>query len=211
MTIALLDLLSFIIAHDEIHAKWLNTLSYLENCGARKIAKCEHPTLVKETLLKHAAEEFRHAYYLKKQINRVSNQSYNSYIPSEILGGFRSLHYLNQLDVKTSVYLTKEANVSKTQLKEASYILVTYAIEKRADKLYPLYDQLLRQSGSKVTVKSIVLEEKGHLKEMEEELGSLLNGRQHAHAVCQLEEYLYEQWFYALQRELQPIRPSLKK
>ena len=54
-----------------LHGLWLNTLSYLENCGARMIAACEHPTLVKEEMLKHAAEEFRHAFYLKKQLARI--------------------------------------------------------------------------------------------------------------------------------------------
>ena len=49
------QLIITIIAAPELHAKWLNTLSYLENCGARKIAACEHPTLVKEEMLKHAA------------------------------------------------------------------------------------------------------------------------------------------------------------
>lgn len=66
------QLLNTIIASDELHAKWLNTLSFLENCGARKIAACEHPTLVKEEMLKHAAEEFRHALHLKRQIGRIS-------------------------------------------------------------------------------------------------------------------------------------------
>ena len=41
------SILNRIVASNELHAKWLNTLSYLENCGARKIAACEHPTLVK--------------------------------------------------------------------------------------------------------------------------------------------------------------------
>jgi hypothetical protein len=42
----------------------------MENAGARKISKCEHPTLVTQIQLKHAAEEHRHAYYLKKQIGK---------------------------------------------------------------------------------------------------------------------------------------------
>jgi hypothetical protein len=33
-------ILNVIVACNELHAKWLNTLSYLENCGARKIAAC---------------------------------------------------------------------------------------------------------------------------------------------------------------------------
>ena len=39
------NILPHLIAAPSLHAKWLNTLSYLENCGARKIAACEHPTL----------------------------------------------------------------------------------------------------------------------------------------------------------------------
>ena len=67
------SLLRLVIAHPDLHAKWLNTLSFLENCGARKIAMCEHKTLVKEEMLKHAAEEFRHAHDLKKQLLKILN------------------------------------------------------------------------------------------------------------------------------------------
>ena len=95
------DLLTTIVKSPELHAKWLNTLSYLENCGARKIASCEHPTLVKEEMLKHASEEFRHAHYLKRQITRVSSESIGSYSQPYILGGSFTLHYLTTLDLKT--------------------------------------------------------------------------------------------------------------
>src|ERR1051325_9720393 len=81
------SLLKTIVASDALHAKRLNTLSYLENCGARKIAACEHPTLVKEEMLKHAAEEFRHAHHLKRQIERVSSNSMDTYSISIVLGG----------------------------------------------------------------------------------------------------------------------------
>src|ERR1700761_4524513 len=88
------QLLTTIVASNELHAKWLNTLSFLENCGARKIAACEHPTLVKEEMLKHAAEEFRHAHHLKRQIGRVSSKSIETYSVSYILGETTTLHYL---------------------------------------------------------------------------------------------------------------------
>ena len=32
-----------IVGADDIHAKWLNSLSMMENTGARKISKYEHP------------------------------------------------------------------------------------------------------------------------------------------------------------------------
>src|ERR1700733_11588698 len=96
------DLLYQIVSTPLLHAKWLNTLSYLENCGARKIAHCEHPTKVKEEMLKHASEEFRHAYYLKQQIRKVHPQPMNTYSLNSMLGGFASFHYLNLLDIWTS-------------------------------------------------------------------------------------------------------------
>jgi bacterioferritin (cytochrome b1) len=67
----LYSLLEKIVQQNETHAKWLNTLSFMENAGARKISACEHPTNVSLIQLKHAAEEHRHAYYLKKQILKI--------------------------------------------------------------------------------------------------------------------------------------------
>ena len=124
-------LLTTIVASNELHAKWLNTLSFLENCGARKIAACEHPTLVKEEMLKHATEEFRHAHHLKRQIERVSFSQMDTYSLSFMLGRTATLHYLAALDLRASRYL-KTLGLSKHSIKEAAYLLVTYAIELRA-------------------------------------------------------------------------------
>nr|WP_286420195.1 hypothetical protein [Myroides odoratimimus] len=65
------QLLETIVASDELHSKWLNALSFMENTGARKISACENPYQVTFLQLKHAAEEHRHAYYLKKQIKKL--------------------------------------------------------------------------------------------------------------------------------------------
>jgi hypothetical protein len=194
-------LLSKIVDSDPLHAKWLNTLSYLENCGARKIAACEHPTLVKQEMLKHAAEEFRHAHHLKRQIERISSASMDTYSLAYILGGTATLHYLTALDLKTSRYL-KTVGLSKNAIKEASYLLVTYAIELRADELYPIYDQVLRKAGSRVAVKSILLEEKEHLNEMKEGLQQLPSGFAHAEHICAIEGKLCMAWLDAVSRSL---------
>jgi hypothetical protein len=190
-----------VVNSPELHAKWLNTLSFLENCGARKIAACEHPTLVKEEMLKHASEEFRHAHYLKRQMGKISKMTIPDYSTSFLLGGVATLHYLNVLDLKTSRYLMKEG-FSNGDLKEASYLLVTYAIELRAEKLYPMYDAILREMGSKVTVKSIYLEEKEHLSEMKKGLSLWPDGFKHAAIVCALEESIYEKWIAVVKMDL---------
>src|SRR5262245_24037065 len=94
-----------VVASDMLHAKWLNTLSYLENCGARKIAKFEDPVGTNITILKHAAEEARHAYYLKKQIAKIGANLCPDYAKEYILSPSASYYYLHKLDVETCRFL----------------------------------------------------------------------------------------------------------
>lgn len=194
-------LLPSIVSSEILHAKWLNTLSFLENCGARKIAACEHSTLVKEEMLKHAAEEFRHAHYLKRQMTRITNKAMEDYSLSRLLGGFASYHYLSELDLHTCRYL-RESILSPKDKKEAAYLLVTYAIERRAEELYPIYDQHLREFGSKVCVRSILLEEKEHLEEMQRGLQTLPFGPIYAEEICRLEGTICQKWILAVSQEI---------
>jgi bacterioferritin (cytochrome b1) len=197
------SILGKIVASNELHAKWLNTLSYLENCGARKIAACEHPTLVKEEMLKHAAEEFRHAHYLKRQIQKISFDPMPNYSLSHMLGGMATLHYLSSLDLQTSRYL-KTLGFSNQEIREMAYLLVTYAIELRAEALYPVYDSILRKAGSRIAVKSILLEEKEHLNEMKEGLKAFSEGFMHAERVCAFEEALCKKWIHSISNSVNP-------
>ncbi|MBX9744012.1 MAG: hypothetical protein K2X08_02235, partial [Chlamydiales bacterium] len=87
---------------------------------------------------------------------------------------------------------------SKHAIKEASYLLVTYAIELRADELYPIYDTVLRKAGSRVAVKSILLEEQEHLDEMKEGLKLLSSGFAHAEHICSIESNLCKKWLDAV-------------
>ncbi len=194
--------LQLIIDHEELHAKWLNTLSFLENCGARKIAAYEHPTLVKEEMLKHAAEEFRHAFYLKQQIKKISSKKKETYASSEILGGMATRHYLHALEVQVSRFL-----LQKGDQKEKAYVLVTYAIEKRAEQLYPSYEKLLRKSNSKVTVKSILLEEEKHLEEMEAQMEQW--PYEFTESACAIEEAIYSSWEEQISQEVLRFLKSL--
>ena len=77
-----------------------------------------------------------------------------------MLASTATLQYLSALDLKASRFLSEIAGLPKRSVKEVAYLLVTYAIELRAEELYPLYDELLRKVHSKVAVKSILLEEK---------------------------------------------------
>src|SRR6201996_6653352 len=158
-------LLSTIINNDQLHARWLNTLSLMENTGARKISACEDPQEVTYIILKHAAEEHRHAFYLKKQIEKTGVVC-TTYAPQYLLAPQYSRYYLNQLDIQVSRYLKNELELAGKDLRFAAYLLVTYAIEGRADDLSPVYQDVLDNAGSRINIKSIILEEEGHLEEM---------------------------------------------
>ncbi|WP_299181702.1 hypothetical protein [uncultured Chryseobacterium sp.] len=200
---SLYDLLQKIVPDNETHAKWLNTLSFMENAGARKISACEHRSKVNLIQLKHAAEEHRHAYYLKKQIGKISSDLCNTYERGELLAFNATRHYLHSLDIQTCRYLQKEFNLTKEELKYAAYLFVTYAIEVRADELYPIYQEILTKESSKIMVKSIILEEEGHLEEMISQLNEFSpDWKLHAENILKIEHQLHDQWISAIIQEV---------
>lgn len=196
-------LLEGIVADHFLHAKWLNTLSYMENAGARKISAAEHKEEVTLLILKHAAEEHRHAYYLKKQLAKLDEAICKTYSNAELLAPNYTKFYLNTLDVKVCRYLKQHFNLKGYDLKFAAYLFVTYAIEVRADLLYPIYQEVLTAHQSKVTVKSIILEEEGHLEEMLHQLREFsLDWEKHAEEVIKIEESMFNDWLSGLLKEL---------
>ena len=184
-----------IIADKQLHARWLNTLSLMENTGARKISASEDPTTVTYIILKHAAEEHRHAFYLKKQIEKTEEGLCPTYAGEYLLAPAYSKYYLNQLDIDVCRYLKSELKLTGRELRFAAYLLVTYAIEVRADELYPVYQDALDNAGSKVNVKSIILEEEGHLEEMINQLHHFSpDWQSHAQKAVDMETRLFKSW-----------------
>src|ERR1700748_577400 len=197
------QLLSIIINNNNLHARWLNTLSLMENTGARKISASEDPESVTYIILKHAAEEHRHAFYLKKQIEKIKSENCPTYANDYLIAHKSSRYYLNQLDVDVCRYLKKELGLKGKELRFAAYLLVTYAIEVRADELYPVYQEELDKAQSKVNVKSIILEEEGHLEEMIHQLKQFsAQWEDHAKIAVSYETNLFNEWINSLAKEI---------
>ena len=191
-----------IVANDKLHAKWLNSLSMMENTGARKISKYEHPVHTNLIELKHAAEEARHAYYLKKQIGKIKGVVCPDYSYPYLLAPVESHHYLNRLDVEACRYLIAKLGLKGRDLKHGAYLLVTYSIEVRADMLYGIYQEALTKHAAKVNVKSIIAEEEGHLTEMQKMLEAFHpQWQQLAADMCKVENNLFEVWINAIDKE----------
>nr|WP_294873569.1 hypothetical protein [uncultured Pedobacter sp.] len=196
-------ILENIVSDNVLHAKWLNTLSYMENAGAKKISASEHKEKVNLIILKHAAEEHRHAYYLKKQLDKLDGDLCKTYTSDELLAPNDTKFYLNALDVAVCRYLKQHFNLSGYELKFAAYLFVTYAIEVRADELYPVYQDVLTAASSKVTVKSIILEEEGHLEEMLNQLRSFdADWEKHAELVIKIEQDMFNSWMRNLNKQI---------
>lgn len=192
-----------IVNDNVLHAKWLNTLSYMENAGAKKISASEHKEQVNLIILKHAAEEHRHAYYLKKQLDKLDGNLCKTYTNEELLTPNHTKFYLNALDVAVCRYLKQHFNLSGYELKFAAYLFVTYAIEVRADELYPVYQEVLTKARSKVNVKSIILEEEGHLEEMLNQLKEFSpDWEKHAEVVIKIEQEMFNEWMSNLGRQI---------
>ncbi|MFI5452997.1 hypothetical protein ACHMWN_12660 [Pedobacter sp. UC225_61] len=175
----------------------------MENAGAKKISASEHKEEVTLLILKHAAEEHRHAYYLKKQLAKLDEDLCKTYSNSELLAPNHTKYYLNTLDVLVCRYLKNHFNLSGYDLKFAAYLFVTYAIEVRADELYPIYQEILTAKESRVTVKSIILEEEGHLEEMLNQLREFSpDWEKHANEIIKIEQRMFNDWIVGLAKEV---------
>lgn len=196
-------LLRSILKNPQIHARWLNTLSLMENTGARKIKKCEHPVFVSEIILKHSAEEARHAYYLKKQIQKIDKNSCPTYERQYLLASDSSANYLQKLDIEACRYIKSKFGLKNDKLKYAAYLLVTYAIEVRADELYPQYQQVLSEENCPVSVRNIIVEETNHLAEMIAQLKAFSNDWESmCKHVCEIETDLFQTWIKNVEIEV---------
>lgn len=197
------SLLEHIIKDPEVHCRWLSTLSYLELCGARKIAGYLPKSLhngdswsEESEILQHAAEEFRHAYFFHKLISKIKPGGTDSFPKLCKRYGSRYLHIL---DLRIARQLR---TLGHTHIRKGCYLLTTYAIEKRAQELYGAYESLLKAHKSPISIRSILIEETGHLAQIEEEIAKdplLISAKEDAR---RYEEEIFSEFWEEVRNEL---------
>lgn len=72
----------------------------------------------------------------------------------------------------------------------------------RAEELYTIYQDILYKKKSKVSIRTILLEEKGHLYEMQKELEAISLKDLHIQYVCKIESSLCQKWLQAIQENI---------
>jgi hypothetical protein len=182
------DFLMRVMKNDELHWRWLNTLSYLEYIGARKIIKSQHEDDVDDAVLEHMAEEIHHAYYLKKIIARKFRRQ-TKYTSAHMLAKTAAKNYLHAIAIK-SAHHARDAR--------HAYLLASYIIETRALSLYTIYDALVHDDKS-YSLASILKQEHRHLDEMHIALNHADPSFTSMSALlCQFEQACFDDFFTSL-------------
>lgn len=158
-----LEFLKNIVDNHDKHARWLNSLSYLEYRGFRKIARSQKTDEITSEILAHALEEIRHAIFFKRLATKIGGCRFENYSESTLLCETELKFYFFELDRRVSDYLQLH---ECSKLSNACYVLVTLLIERRALSVYRPYDELLRERGFTFSLASVLKEEHSHLEEM---------------------------------------------
>lgn len=171
------QLLDYIISDNILHAKWLNTLSYMEHIGTRKIHKTQSSPDLTDVILQHASEEARHALFFKRMSEKTEPGLCPDYHNGNMLAGYPAFRYFQSIDILADRYVAAN-HAQKASHAFLCYLYVTTIIEERAGWLYPIYEERLKKAGVPLTLQSVISEEEGHLKVMHDMLEKNVSGWQ---------------------------------
>ena len=153
-TLLLLKILEKATDDKNQHSRWLNTLSYLEYIGSRKILKCLPAHVLNKTLLEHINEEVRHSLFFKKlaqkQVQKnLGFEEHEMIAPQAASDYFQKVdHYVGKFSFNNPVL---------------NYFYTTYIVEQRALVVYSLYNEILKRKAFSFSIQSILNEEEEHL------------------------------------------------
>jgi len=190
-----------LLAHPALAGRFINTLSLLEYVGTRKILKSQRAEEIDAILLRHIAEEARHALVLKQLAAKVSPFPLPTYDWPYLIAGAEAIGYFQELDRGV------EASLNGAQV-FLNYLYTTYLIEMRADLVYPQMEEILASLGRDGIFLRVLREERAHLMEVRRAIGAVdpEAGTRTAHLIT-LEEQLFERFLGALEEAVRKEPP----
>ncbi len=153
-------LIGTVVATPELHARWLNTFSFLEYVGFRKIVKSQKAEALSAEVLAHALEEGRHALSLKKLAMKIGGKGFDSYASDAMLCGEAAEDYFQTLDHACDAALSDQSEELRSAL---VYLYVTWLIEIRALEVYTAYSKALASVPGMQALDGLLAEEEQHL------------------------------------------------
>ena len=153
-TLLLLRILEKVVSDKNLHSRWLNTLSYLEYIGTRKMLKSLPAHILSKAFLDHIHEEARHSLFFKNLAQKVAQKNL-SFKDHELLAPQEGSDYFQQVD-----HYSVKFSFSNPVI---NYLYTTYTLEQRALSFYFLYDEMLKRKGFSFSLQSVLNDEKAHL------------------------------------------------
>lgn len=202
------ELIPVIISSPDLHARWLNTFSYMEYIGFRKIVKSQDTSGLSAETLAHAVEEGRHALKLKKLALKIGGSKFDRYEADTLLCQSEAEYYFQALDRHCESNLM---SYEKNQKSRLTYLYVTWLVEIRALNVYKMYQAQLPKKTD-FSLSSLLAEEEMHLFSVKAELRR--SDPEFVNRAMDFKEFeirLYEEYVGALNRELfrsEPLHES---
>ena len=185
------EVLAQVVIDVDLHARWLNTFSYLEYIGFRKIVKSQSRVTL-ETL-HHASEECRHALLLKRLAIKIGGPSFASYETRRLLCAEKAEAYFQTLDSTCAHNLYHGT--------ELTYLYVTWLVEHRALDVYRRYQLASPAVARQLT--ALLGEEERHLLTVASRLQILdTDFRRRSLKLMRIETRLYQDFLLALKAEI---------
>jgi hypothetical protein len=150
--------LTAICADAPLHARFLNMLSLLEHIGSRKIMLSLAMATGGKDVLKHLAEETRHALYFKRAAEKIARRPLD-YGQVNTVAGASARFYMGRLDAEITWALSPKAPA-------LPYLYMSLIVELRAVWIYHLYETVLKEQQIPLSLKSVLAEEELHLTDM---------------------------------------------
>lgn len=193
------SLLNAIVADPMRHARLLNTLSIMELCGAELISKALPKLSLSTFVLEHVAEEYRHAFFLRKLANKLAQRELDV---KDTFAIRKSRFYLKSLNLHTC-RLIKSHNLPMSMGNAfLPYLLTTYMIEMRALPFYKTYQAVIDENHIPISLKSILAEEVDHLHQIKEQI-ALLNLPSTLLFEClKVEKRAFARWLFDINLEI---------
>ncbi len=150
------------------HHLWLRSLSYLEYIGYRKMVKSVPYTQVNTGVYHHLSDEIQHSFMLRE----IADKQFGNTVAMEKVTSLVEIaeHYFQGLDSQIDDWIQSKLGQKDPY---ASYVWVSYTIEKRAMKVYPQYLAKLSEAPIKIAIQKIIKDEAEHLSYLEEILEKL--------------------------------------
>lgn len=178
------------------HSRFLNMLSLMEHIGSRKIMVSQSRGPLGSEVLKHLSEEARHAFFFKRQAERIAGRQL-AYAASDTLASGAARMYFGRLDAGINRALPADVHA------EVPYLYVSMIIELRAIWAYTLYHEVLAERNTGISLKSVLAEEELHLPQMADRLTALgEDTAERVPAFARLEDRLFRNLWDAAETEL---------